>query len=343
MDSVRIIGVIISLMIFSYGLYRRRSGDYRRLDFAVVVLVALGIGLVSIFPAVGNILTGLFALQNRLFAILVFSNLMLFGLFLYVLNKANQANRQVGTLVRALARENFRENYHLKKSNNLITIVIPAYNEERAIVGVLNHLPKQILGYDVWAIVVVDGAVDNTADVVRRENYLVAAHAMNRGQGDALRTGFELALLHQADIVVTMDADGQHRAEDLPRLVKPIIDNEADYAMGSRFLGNYEDSGGMRHAGIIIFTHLINFLGQVNITDCTNGFRAIRGNALSKLNLYEDRFNAPELIMEAANKGLRIKEVPVTIATRSAGESKKPRRLGYPLGFLRVILKTWLR
>jgi hypothetical protein len=81
----------------------------------------------------------------------------------------------------------------------------------------------------------------------------------------------------------------------------------------------------------------------VHITDCTNGFRAIRGEALSKLHLSEDRFNAPELIMEAARQGLRIQEVPVTIVSRAAGESKKPPRLGYPLGFLRTIVQTWLR
>lgn len=343
MSSIRFAGIIVSVIVLAYTIFKYRQEHYRRLDLMIGLIVGLGLGILSVFPAAANVLTEIFRLQNRLFAILVFTNIVMFGLFLYVLNKANQANQQIGTLVRALARETFEENYHLEKINKLITVIIPAYNEERAITNVLSRLPKQVFGYDIRAIVVVDGAVDNTAEVVRHENYLVASHAMNRGQGDALRTGFDLALLHNADIVVTMDADGQHCPEDLARLVKPIIDEEADYVMGSRFLGNYEDRGGARHLGIIIFTYLINLLGRVKITDCTNGFRAIRGSSLRKLNLYEDRFNAPELIMEAANKKLRIIEVPVTIARRSAGESKKPPRLGYPLGFLRVILKTWLR
>ena len=142
---------------------------------------------------------------------------------------------------------------------------------------------------------------------------------------------------------MTMDADGQHQADDMPSLVQPVIDGEADYVMGSRFLGEYEESGGWRHAGIVVFTKAINLLGGVNLTDCTNGFRAIRASSLEKLELNEDRFNAPELIMEAAKKGLRIKEVPVTILKRAAGESKKPPRLGYPLGFLATIVRTWLR
>jgi glycosyltransferase involved in cell wall biosynthesis len=166
---------------------------------------------------------------------------------------------------------------------------------------------------------------------------------MNRGQGDALRTGFDIALQQGADIVVTMDADGQHRPEDMERLVKPVIEGQADYVMGSRFLGEYEDRGSLRHIGIVLFTGLINLLGGVKITDCTNGFRAIRGSELAKLELREDRFNAPELIMEAHRHGLRIKEIPVAIKHRVTGESKKPRRLGYPLGFAWTILKIWLR
>jgi glycosyltransferase involved in cell wall biosynthesis len=166
---------------------------------------------------------------------------------------------------------------------------------------------------------------------------------MNRGQGDALRTGFEIALAEGAEIVMTMDADGQHQVSDIAKLVQPIVDGEADYVMGSRFLGEYEDRGGFRHAGIMIFTVLLNLFTRARITDCTNGFRAIRASSLTKLELHEDRFSAPELIIEAVKKGLRIREVPVHIARRAAGESKKPRQLEYPLGFLRAMLQTWLR
>jgi len=259
------------------------------------------------------------------------------------LNKANQANRTVGELVRALAKAEYRKTFVPEQNGKSIFVVIPAYNEEKAIGGVLKGMPQEVLGYEVHPIIVVDGASDNTEAVVRRENYMVASHVMNRGQGDALRTGFEIALQQDADIVMTMDADGQHCVEDIEKLVGPIVDGEADYVMGSRFLGQYEDPGGLRHIGIVFFTALINFLGRVHVTDCTNGFRAIRGSDLVKLDLREDRFNAPELIMEAAKKELRIQEVPVTIARRSAGESKKPPRLGYPLGFLRTIVQTWLR
>jgi hypothetical protein len=345
MSGVRIFGVIIGLMLLLHGIYRRKTGEYRRVDFILVLLFSLGVVVVSISPATGNFLTGLLNLRNRLFAILVFSNLLLFGLFLYVLGGVNANRRVMGELIRALARREFAQAHLFDRADteSLIGVVVPAYNEAEVIEGILQQLPNNILSYKVKPIVVVDGAEDHTEVVVREAGYLVATHVMNRGQGGALRTGFDIALQQGADIVVTMDADGQHRPEDMERLVEPVIESQADFVMGSRFLGEYEGRGGLRHIGIVLFTALINLLSGVNITDCTNGFRAIRGSGLARLDLREDKFSAPELIMEAARKGLRIKEIPVVVKRRAAGTSKKPPRLAYPLGFLRTIVQTWLR
>ena len=130
---------------------------------------------------------------------------------------------------------------------------------------------------------------------------------------------------------MTMDADGQHRPEEMATLLAPILAGEADYVQGSRYLGAYDDAGGL-HAtlGIRSFTRLINLASGAGVTDCTNGYRAIRGDALERLQLEEPRFSAAELIMESARQGLRIHEVSVHIQSRSHGESKKPRRLRLP-------------
>jgi glycosyltransferase involved in cell wall biosynthesis len=225
----------------------------------------------------------------------------------------------------------------------LIVVVIPAFNEADAIVPVLGALPKELLGHCVEPVVVVDGGTDDTAAVARAAGYTVLVHPVNRGQGDALRTGFAYAAQRGADIVMTMDADGQHRPEDMPALVAPIVAGEADYVQGSRFRGQYDDAGGARDVGIRGFTVLINALSRAGLTDCTNGFRAIRVARLAELHLEEPRFSAPEIILEAARHDLRIHEVPVHIRARSHGESKKPRRLAYPLGFLGVIVRTATR
>jgi glycosyltransferase involved in cell wall biosynthesis len=252
-------------------------------------------------------------------------------------------DRRLGDLVRAKALAEVEAGHRKQFDGPEIAIVIAAYNEEDAITGVLDALPKELCGHGVTPIVVVDGGTDDTAGVVIDAGHVAMTHELNRGQGDALCTGFALALERGASIVVTMDADGQHRSEELPRLIEPILTGEADYVQGSRYLGAYDDSGGARDLGIRAFTTLINATSGAGVTDCTNGFRAIRGDGLARLQLEEPRFSAAELIMESARRGLRIREVPVHIQTRSHGESKKPRRLGYPIGYLGTIVRTWRR
>lgn len=350
---MRIIGVLVAALFAGYGIAKYSRGKWAKFDLLLALLIAAGIAGVSVFPQVGDILTSAFRLRNRLLALLVFSNLLLFGLFLYLLNQVRASNRRSGDIVRAFARQLYSERYfvngkpwqdeHASPSKPKLLIVIPAYNEQDAIRGVLARMPSEMLGYEVNTVVVVDGATDATEAVAIEHNFPVATHIINRGQGDALRTGFEIARLEHADIVVNMDADGQHQPEEIEKLVSPIIHDEADFVMGSRFLGHYEEAGGARHLGIVVFSRLITILSGVKITDCTNGFRAIRGRDLEKLELREDRFSTAELILEAAKKKLRIREAPVSILARSEGESKKPKRLAYPLGFLRVILQTWLR
>lgn len=348
-----LVGVLVAVILAGYGAAKYRKGNWRRSDLLLALLVSAGIAAVSLFPQVGNVLTFLFRLENRLFALLVFSNLLLFIMFFYLLNQVRTSNRRSGELVRALARRDYDERYTVTSRSQdengtdpdkgKLLIIIPAYNEQEAIRGVLAQVPKKILDYKVNTLVVVDGATDATEAVAIEHNFPVATHIINRGQGDALRTGFDIARAKDADIVVNMDADGQHQSEEIERLVAPIVEDEADFVLGSRFLGHYEEAGGSRHWGIILFSWLISLLSRQKITDSCNGFRAIRGSLLHKLSLHEDRFSAAELILEAVKKKLRVKEVPVTILRRAEGESKKPKRLGYPLGFLRVILRTWLR
>src|SRR3712207_1776838 len=165
----------------------------------------------------------------------------------------------------------------------------------------------------------------------------------SRGQGDALRTGFAIAQLERAEVVINLDADGQYKPEEIERLVKPIISGKADFVLGSRFMGFYEEAGSVRHIGVVFFSKMISLLTGTRISDCTNGFRAIRISELHKLDLVEDRFNATEIILEALKKRLRFEQVPVTMLSRAAGETKKPPKLAYPLGVFRVISSTWLR
>lgn len=343
MRTLQFFGIAVGLAILVYGIYKRRFDRTSRLDLLVSLILSFGLITLSVFPSIVDIPARLLGMQTRWFTALFLSNLVLFWLFLYTFNQANASSRALGDLVRSLAREEYVRRFDRKDDRETVYIIIPAYNEEKSIGSVLATLPHEVLGYNVCPLVVVDGADDQTEQIVRMSNVYYASHIINRGQGDALRTGFDISLRENASIVMTMDSDGQHRAEDIEILLRPILNDQADFVMGSRFLGNYDDKGSARHLGIIFFTKLINALAGTNISDCTNGFRAIRASCLMRLDLRESRFNAPELIMEAARNGVRITEVPCTIARRSAGESKKPRRLGYPLGFIKTIFRVWLR
>jgi glycosyltransferase involved in cell wall biosynthesis len=222
-------------------------------------------------------------------------------------------------------------------------IVMSALNEAESIGDVLAEIPATVCGLPTTIVVVDDGSTDKTAEIARDAGAVVASHARNLGQGDGLRTGFALAQELGAAVVVTMDADGQHNPAEIESLVRPVVDDLADYVQGSRFLGQYDDAGGARHAGIKGFTTLINLVSGAGITDCTNGFRAVRASSLATMRLVEDRFSASEIIIQASARGLRMREVPVHIRSRAAGESRKPRGLGYPLGYGATIGRSAVR
>jgi len=155
--------------------------------------------------------------------------------------------------------------------------------------------------------------------------------------------GFDIARSLGGEIVVTMDADGQHLPSEMSRLVEPIVRGDFEIVIGSRLLGEAEPDNPVRSLGIHVFNWVIRLLTAVKITDCSNGYRAFRVETLNTLVLRQDQFHTSELIIEAAKKGIAIGEAPVTVMKRSSGESKKGRDWSYGLSFARTILKTWWR
>ncbi len=346
-EHISVAGVVIALLFVAYGVFKFRGGG-SRLDLLLSLLIALGVVLVSVVPQIFEPVSGLLGLKNRAFALLGLANLLLFALFLNLLARVRAAGRRSGEIVTGLAVRDYEENFlspqeRLEGHPGEILIIVPAYDEEGGIQGVLRRIPEEVLGHPVKTVVVDDGSKDATAALARAEGVPVVTHVVNRGQGDALRTGFAIAQAEQALAVVNLDADGQYKPEELDRLVKPILEGKADFVLGSRFMGFYEESGSVRHVGVVFFSRMISLLTGVKVSDCTNGYRAIRVSELHKLNLREDRFNANEIILEALKHKLRFEQVPVSMMSRAAGETKKPAKLAYPLGVFRVIISTWLR
>jgi glycosyltransferase involved in cell wall biosynthesis len=224
-----------------------------------------------------------------------------------------------------------------------IAVIVPAFDEADGIGSVIARLPPHVDGVTSAVVVVDDGSRDGTAAAGEAAGATVLRHPTNRGQGAALRTGYAYALEQGARVVVTLDGDGQHRPEELERLVAPILAGEADVVSGSRALGSADGGALARTLGIAFFNRVLSLATRRRITDCANGYRAISAEALRRLDLRQDRFPNAELLIETAKRKLRAIEVPVTVDRRTHGASRKPHSLAYGFAFALVILRTWLR
>lgn len=332
--------LVVALVTFLWGFERYRT-TFSKTEFGVATLIAVAVLALGVFPDVFLLVAEFLNVSETFRAVQITANVAFVFLLLYVISMINDANRSVADLTRGLTVQ--QAPLEADAPEGSVYVVIPAYNEADTIGEVLDSLPGTVLGYAVQAVVVSDGSRDRTTQAASDRGAIVVEHPLNQGQGGALKTGFEIARRHGADVVVTMDADGQHPADQLDDLLGPIADDEADYVLGSRYRGTDQSGNSLtRKGGIRTFTWVINRLAKTDISDCTNGFRAIRGSRLGELTLTEERFSAPELIIESRKNGLRIKEVPVTILERDAGETKKPG-LGYAVGLARTILVTWIR
>jgi len=347
MSSLRIIGCIVGLLIFWFGFDRFRRRSLRRADFIFSLLIAFSLLAVSIVPDIAYILLEMLALDRvqwgRLIAVIIFSNFFLWFAIIYLRLKINERSDQVGLLIRALGLEEFERNYPDHSVVKPVAILIPALNEIENLQELLPRIPGTICGKEAGVIVIDDGSTDGTADALRAKNHIVARNKINLGQGGALKLGRDITLKYGAEIVVTMDADGQHLPEELDRLIEPVLSGEADFVLGSRILGQREKDSAVRYLGIIFFSRLINILCNLRITDCSSGYRAFTADALRSLDIRQDQVGNSEYIIEASKTGIRIMEVPVTIIRRPHGESKKGRNWKYGLKFARTIAKTWWR
>ncbi|MGE0068312.1 MAG: glycosyltransferase family 2 protein, partial [Solirubrobacterales bacterium] len=242
-----------------------------------------------------------------------------------------------------LAWEEFRQAGLPERFRGKVAILIPAYNEAENIGHVLDQMPAAVCGVGTEVLVVDDGSRDGTGDVAAEHGASVARHVTNRGGGAALRTGYRLMVESGAEVVVTLDADGQHRPDEMERLVKPVLDGEVDVAHGSRVLGHADRNHFARELGIVFFNRLVSFITRTHVTDCSNGYRAVRTTVLPQLVLRQEQFHTSEFMIEAIKRGIPAKEIPITVEARLHGHSKKPAVFRYGVGFANAIVRTWLR
>jgi len=201
-----------------------------------------------------------------------------------------------------------------------IYIVIAAYNEEKSISKVIKDLKKG--GYNN-IVVVDDGSKDKTFSIVEKSGAHALRHFINRGQGAALKTGIDYALLQGADIIVTFDADGQHLVSEIKRMTDPVRKGEVEVTLGSRFLDDKTELPLKKRIVLKGAIFLIQIMYGVKLSDAHNGFRAFSKKAAKKIEINADRMeHASEIVEEIHTKKIKFKEVPVTIRYTDYSQQK---------------------
>lgn len=222
-----------------------------------------------------------------------------------------------------------------------VWIVIPAYNEEKKIVEVIKGLKEN--GYNN-IVIIDDGSKDKTYQNAVSQDVSVLHHVINRGQGAALKTGIDYALSKGADIIVTFDADGQHRAEDISKLIKPIEDGKVSVALGNRFLGKDSNTPFIRKTFLKGGAFLFRCFYGVKVNDSHNGFRALSRFAAERINLCSDGMeHASEIIEEVGKRKLKYCEVPVNIRYTDYSLKHGQNNLAAFKILFKMLIKSFLR
>ena len=202
-----------------------------------------------------------------------------------------------------------------------ITVGLPAYNEEKNIAKIIVQLKKvadQIIVCD-------DGSTDLTSRIAESLGAIVIKHPKNLGYGSAIRSIFLKSREINSEVLVTIDADGQHKIEDVEKVAKPVVDGQADVSIGSRFLDKHDNAPKYRKLGINIITKVTNSSLSEKITDAQSGFRAYNNKVLQGLTPSDSGMGiSTEILIKSSNLGFKIAEVPTEIQYEGDTSSQNP-------------------
>jgi glycosyltransferase involved in cell wall biosynthesis len=244
----------------------------------------------------------------------------------------------------ARSRQNFVERYPDLKLSPVVGLIC-AYEEQDNIGAVLDAMPTDACDLPVSTLVVIDGGNDHTDQVALDAGAITFVLSENLGHGYALRVGYSLAIEFGAQFVVTLDADGQNDPVELPVMLQPLIDDEADFVVASRRLGQDTTTDRVRKAGVRVFSWVMSALGGTRLTDTSNGYRALRVAMLDDVvhRLTQSQYQTAELLMVCLKRGWRVTERPTRWLPRSSGTTKKGKNFLFGLRYGRVVLTTWWR
>jgi glycosyltransferase involved in cell wall biosynthesis len=205
----------------------------------------------------------------------------------------------------------------------LISVVIPVFNEELTIGSIIERLQivMQELGFNYEIIVVDDCSVDRSLEFSTSSGVRVFSLKTHVGKGYALRVGFAKA---KGEIVTTIDSDGSHRPEELPRLLSPILQSKSDLTIGSRYLDQKPVAAKrLNAAGVRLFNFLVKILTGTSVTDSQSGYRVMKSKVLNNIHLSSSGYEIEsEMLVKTARHGFRVIEVPISFEQRTYGRSR---------------------
>ena len=202
-----------------------------------------------------------------------------------------------------------------------LIIQIPCYNEGMCLEQTLNELPKQINGIsDIEILVINDGSTDNSSQIANNFGASVIEIKPNKGLANAFRVGLQEALQRGADIIVNTDADNQYNAKDIEKIVKPILNKDADIVIGARDILSIKEFSVLKKILQKLGSAILRLLSSTRVEDAPSGFRAFSKQAAIRLNVFDNYTYTIETIIQAGAKGLRVQSVPISVnpATRKS-------------------------
>lgn len=334
-SNLQILALILScLFFFIYVNSISKSKGYYFL-FSILLLI------VSIFGKNINQIITKINLINIFYGNLLFLIIIFLTLIVVVLISNYNKNLENSILLKKIFVSNIIKKINIFQKLDIdILILIPALNEYENLKDIIYKIPKEINGKKLFILVIDDGSIDNTKKL-KKNNLLIVSHGFNLGGGYAINTGIQISKLSNAKFILFMDGDGQHAVEDIEKFVEKI-NEKTDIISGSRnstiFSLNYFN---IRKVGIIFFNILFSVMLRKKITDCTTGFRLVRKEIFNKIDINQNQYYVPELLVKSIKQKYKYEEIKVLDKKRIYGKSKKGTNLRYFLGFLMSFLNTY--
>ncbi len=240
------------------------------------------------------------------------------------------------------SRRDFDQRYPDLKLNPAVGLIC-AYEEEDNIGPVLEKMPTEACGLPLSTLVIVDGGEDKTGQVAKDHGAITFELTENLGHGYALRVGYSLCVELGAQYCVTLDADGQNDPAEIPVMLEPLVEDEADFVVASRVLGTDTTTDNTRKAGVRVFSWILSTIGHTKLTDTSNGYRALRVSMLDDIayRLVQAQYQTAELLIIAMRRGWRVTERPTVWLPRASGTTKKGKNWLFGFRYGRVVAETW--